>query len=167
MNRIDLKHLASNDEDFALWSAEQAALIRAGRLDRVDLENVAEEIESLGRSEEYQIDRRLEVLIQHLLKWQFQPQRRSNSWKASIAEQRIRIARVLRRSPSLKSYPIGSLEGSFRIGLAEAIRETGLPEDAFPLACPYTAQQVLDPDFWPGGAELAPPTERRTRQAKP
>jgi hypothetical protein len=150
MNKIDLQHLASYDEDFALWSAEQAALLRAGKLDRVDLENVAEEIASVGNSEEYQIDSRMEVLIAHLLKWQFQPEKRSNSWKASIVEQRVRIARVLKRSPSLKSYPVGSVEGSFRIGVAEAIRETGLPETVFPTVCPYSADQILDETFYPG-----------------
>ena len=91
MNRIDLKQPAGYDEDFALWSAEQAGLIRAGRLDRLDLDNLAEEIDSLGRSEEHQIDSRLEVLLQHLLKWQFQPEKRTRSWAASILEQRIRI----------------------------------------------------------------------------
>jgi len=153
MNKIDLKHLASYEEDFALWAAEQGALLRAGKIDRADIENVAEEIESLGNSEEYQIDSRMEVLIQHLLKWHFQPEKRSNSWKASIVEQRIRIARVLKRSPSLKSYPMGSVDGSFRIGLAEAIRETGLPEAAFPQTCPYTVDQILDEKFYPGRSD--------------
>jgi hypothetical protein len=150
MNKIDLKHLASRGDDFALWAAEQGALIRAGKLDRVDVENVAEEIESLGRSDKYEIDSRLEVLIQHLLKWELQPARRSNSWKASVIGQRVRIARILRDSPSLGSYPETSLAGSFRIALAEAVRETGLPESAFPDTCPYTAEQVLDDTFWPG-----------------
>src|SRR3954451_22460738 len=130
MNKIDLKHLASYEEDFALWAAEQAALLRAGKLDRVDIENVAEEIESLGRSDKYEIDSRLEILLQHLLKWHFQPEKRSNSWKASIREQRIKIARILKASPSLRDYPGQSLAGSFTIGLDAAIRETGLPESA-------------------------------------
>lgn len=150
MNRIDLKRLVGYRDDFALWSAEQAALIRAGRLDRVDLENVAEEIESLGRSEQYQIDSRMEVLLQHLLKWQFQPERRTNSWKASIFEQRMRIARVIKGSPSLRDYPAETLAGSFVIGRNQAITETGLPEAAFPETCPYTIEQILDPDFLPG-----------------
>lgn len=150
MNRIDLKRLVGYRDDFALWSAEQAALIRAGRLDRVDLENVAEEIESLGRSEQYQIDSRMEVLLQHLLKWQFQPERRTNSWKASIFEQRMRIAKVIKGSPSLRDYPAETLAGSFVIGRNQAITETGLPEAAFPQACPYTIEQILDPDFLPG-----------------
>lgn len=150
MNKIDLKHLAAYEDDFALWAAEQGALIRAGKLDRVDLENVAEELASLGNSERYEIDSRMEVLLQHLLKWHFQPEGRSNSWKASIREQRLRIARVVKASPSLRDYPKENLEGSFIIGRNEAITETKLPETAFPESCPYSVEQILDPDFLPG-----------------
>jgi len=149
MNKIDLKTPTSIDDDFALWATEQGAMLRAHKLQRVDVENVAEEIESLGRSEEHQIDSRLEVLIAHLLKWQFQPSRRSGSWKASIVEQRVRIARLLQRSPSLRAYASGSIAGSFTIGLAEAVRETGLPESAFPAECPYALHQLLDQDYFP------------------
>ena len=150
MNKVDLKRLAGYEDDFALWSAEQAALMRAGKLDRVDLENIAEEIESLGRSEQHQIDSRMEVLLAHLLKWHFQPSGRSNSWRASVNEQRARIGRLIERSPSLRHYPAESLQGSFIIGRYEAMRETGLPEATFPQTCPYTIEQVLDPEFLPG-----------------
>lgn len=150
MNKIDLKTLTSIDDDFAVWAAEQAALLRARRFERLDRENVAEELESLGRSEEHQIDSRMEVLLQHLLKWHFQPERRTNSWKASIVEQRIRIGRIIKRSPSLAGYPATSLDGSFIIGKTEAMNDTRLPESAFPEHCPYTIEQILDPDFLPG-----------------
>src|SRR6218665_1521770 len=134
MNRIDLKAPTAIDDDYALWAAEQAALLRAGRADRLDAENLAEELDGLGRSEEHQIDSRLEVLLAHLLKWQYQPAKRTHGWKASIDEQRIRLERVLRKSPSLKSYPAESLRGSYVIGRNEAITETG-PDDAiFPEA---------------------------------
>jgi hypothetical protein len=149
MNKIDLQPLAAYDEDFALWSAEQAALLRAGKLDRIDLENIAEEIDSLGRSDGYQIDSRMEVLLQHLLKWHFQPDHRTNSWRASIYEQRYRIARVIKRSPSLRDYPAESLQGSFVIGKGAAIDKTHLPENIFPNQCPYSMEQVLDQDFLP------------------
>jgi hypothetical protein len=149
MNKVDLKRLAGYDEDLARWSAEQAKLLLDGRLDRADLENLSEEIASVGRSEEGQIDARMEVLIQHLLKWQYQPDHRTNSWKAGIVEQRIRIGRVLKRSPSLRRYASESVEGSFVIGRAEAIRETGLPETGFPETCPYSIEQILDPQFLP------------------
>ena len=100
MNKIDLRKRTSIDEDFALWAAEQAALVRAGKLDRMDSENVAGELEYLGNSPETEIESRLNVLIAHLLKWQFQPSKRSNSWKATLLEQRTQIARIIRRSPS-------------------------------------------------------------------
>ena len=152
MNKIDLKHLASYEEDFALWAAEQAALVRAGKLDRVDLDNVAEEIESLGRSDKYQITSRLEVLIAHLLKWEFQPALRSNSWKATIIEQRMRVRRIIEDSPSLAPYPGETLAGAYIIGKNTAITDTGLSESAFPMSCPYTTEQVLDDLFYPGPA---------------
>lgn len=150
MNKIDLPRLTSIDDDFALWSAEQGALVRAGKFDRVDLENVAEELESLGRGDKYQIDHRMEVLLGHLLKWQFQPTERTNSWSATIFEQRYRINRLIEDSPSLRSRPAETLSGSFVIGRYDAIKETKLPEAAFPETCPYTIEQILDPDFLPG-----------------
>ena len=105
MNKIDPNRLAVYDEDFALWSAEQAALIRAGKLDRIDLENVAEEIESLGKSDKRQIRSRLQVLMLHLLKWERQPAERSRSWASSIRDQRRAIVDLIDDSPSLRPYP--------------------------------------------------------------
>ena len=151
MNKIDLKTLTSIDDDFALWAAEQAALVRGGKFDRVDLENVAEELESLGRGDKYEIVHRLEVLLTHLLKWEFQPAKRSNSWRATISEQRYRIDNLLQESPSLKSHPGQSLRRAYILGLNDAITQTGLPESAFPETCPYSIEQILDPDFLPGG----------------
>lgn len=156
MNKIDLKKLASIDDDFALWAAEQGALLRAGKFTRVDIDNVAEELESLGRSDKYQIDHRMEVLIAHLLKWEFQPAKRKYGWKASIDEQRIRIGRVLDESPSLKGRPGETLAGSYVIGRNDAVSETKLPESMFPETCPYTIEQILDPDFLPGAPERNP-----------
>ena len=150
MNKIDLKTLTSIDDDFALWAAEQAALLRAKRFERLDLENVAEELESLGRGDKYQIDHRMEILLAHLLKWQFQPEKRSNSWRATILEQRHRIARVIEESPSLRGRPTEMLRGSYAIGRYGAIAETGLPEVIIPETCHFTIEQILDPSFFPG-----------------
>lgn len=149
MNKIDARSPVSMDDDFALWCEEQAALLRAGRLDRLDIETLAEEIASLGRSDRYEIEHRLAVLLAHLLKWQVQPEKRSNSWRASIAEQRRKIARLLRDSPSLKPYPALALAGSYIDGLDTAVTESGLPETLFPSTCPYTIEQVLDDNFLP------------------
>ena len=150
MNKIDPKHLAGYDEDFALWSAEQADLLRAGKLDRIDLENVAEEIESLGRSDRREIVSRLTVVLVHLLKWQVQADGRTNSWAASIVENRDAIADILAASPSLRPYPATVLERAYRAAPLAASGETGLPLSEFPSTCPYSVEQILDPDFWPG-----------------
>ena len=149
MNKIDLRKRTSIDDDFALWAAEQAALVRAGKFDRADLENVAGELEYLGNSQQNEIESRLNVLIAHLLKWQFQPRKRSNSWKATLLEQRTQIARIIRRSPSLKGHPTSILDEEYRIGKLKASGETRLPESAFPETCPYTIEQILDLSFYP------------------
>lgn len=150
MNRIELKKPAAIDEDFALWAEQQGALLRAGRFDSLDVPNLAEELESLGRADKYQILHRLEVLLAHLLKWEFQPEGRTNSWKATIVEQRARIRRLLEESPSLRRYPETVLANAYVIGLNTALTETGLPEAALPDRCPYSIEQVLDPGFYPG-----------------
>lgn len=144
------------DEDFYAWTQEQAAKLRAratfdNRGD-IDWENAAEEIESVGNSERYEIESRMAVLLAHLLKWRYQPNRRSNSWRASIGEQRTRIARRLRQSPSLRNFPAECLPDEFPIARLQAIGETDLPDDRFPLECPFTIEEILDPDFFPDAA---------------
>lgn len=150
MNRVDPHPpLVSIDDDYALWCAQQGALLRQGRLATLDRENLAEEIESLGRSERYEIESRLKVLLLHLLKWQAQPAQRKGGWKATIYEQRSRIAKRLRESPSLQSYPRKVLAEEYIYARAGAADETALPEHAFPVDCPFTIEQVLDPDWLP------------------
>lgn len=151
MNRIDLKKLAGYEEDFALWCAEQAALLRAGKFDRVDVENIAEEVESLGRSDKHQIRSRLEVLLMHLLKWERQPEHRSRSWASTIRDQRRKIQRLLDDSPSLKSFPGEVLAEEYPSARERASEETAIYLDHFPETCPYTIEQILDRDFFPGG----------------
>lgn len=151
MNRIDLKKLAGYEEDFALWCAEQAALLRAGNFDRVDVENVAEEVESLGRSDKHQIRSRLEVLLMHLLKWERQPEHRSRSWAFTIRDQRRKIQRLLDDSPSLTSFPGEVLAEEYPGARERASEETAIYLDHFPETCPYTIEQILDRDFFPGG----------------
>jgi hypothetical protein len=151
MNKIDLKHLAGYEEDFALWSAEQAKLLRAGRADKIDLENLAEEVESLGRSDRREIVSRLTIILVHLLKWQFQAEERSNSWAASIVQNRDAIEALLEESPSLRPFVPAALKRAYRPAPLLASGETKLPLTQFPSDCPYGPEQVLDPDFWPGG----------------
>ena len=136
--------------DFYAWATEQAALLRAGRLDEADVENIAEEIESMGRSEKRELVNRLIVLLTHLLKWQTQPALRGNSWRLTILEQRGRLAEHLKDNPSLKSTLPDAFAIAYRFALLGAQRETGLPENAFPAACPWTSEQVIADGFLPG-----------------
>jgi uncharacterized protein DUF29 len=141
----------SYDEDFALWTAHQAALIRAGRFELVDWANVAEEIESLGKRDLRQISNRLEVLLLHLLKWQFQPEARSTSWRGTIRTQRGRIQRVLKDSPSLRQRLDAEAREVYPRAREGAAEESNLRVARFPADCPYAAVQLLDDAFWPEG----------------
>jgi hypothetical protein len=137
------------ERDFYAWANEQAALLRAGKLDSADIENIAEEIESMGRSEKRELVNRLAVLLLHLLKWQFQPSFRSTSWRHTVREQRLRLADHLADNPSLKSKVGEAMRNGYRLARAEAVRETGFAEETFPQTCPFTFDQAVTEDFLP------------------
>jgi hypothetical protein len=137
------------EEDFFAWTAEQARLLRAGELSALDIANIAEEIESLGRSDRRELGNRLTVLLMHLLKWQNQPDMRSNSWSATIREQRRQIDRLLRESPSLRPFVAAELTEAHRNAREDAVEETGLAETEFPTGCPFTLDEVLSRSFLP------------------
>jgi hypothetical protein len=135
------------DTDIALWAEQQADLLRRRASNELDWLALAEEIEDVARRERDQIESRLSVLCEHLLKWQFQSERRSGSWRGSIVEARDRIARVVRNSPSLHSYPAVVLAEAYAAGRRKAEAETELTD--LPTECPWTIEQVRDHDFWP------------------
>jgi hypothetical protein len=138
------------DRDFYAWANEQAALLRAGRLSDADIAHIAEEIESMGKTEKRELVSRLTVLLLHLLKWQFQPGRRSASWEASIKVQRNALEDHLNDNPSLKALLSEGIQRAYRDAAIEAEAETGLRASALPATCPWTFEQMMDPDFWPG-----------------
>lgn len=138
------------DSDLVAWSDRNAELLRAGRFSEVDIENVAEEIESLGRSNKHQLWSRLMLLCMHLLKWQYQPDRRSPSWQATIRVQRRDAAVLLEESPSLKGLLDKTLTKAYADGRDLATIETGIWIDDFPLVCPWTVEEILSESFWPG-----------------
>ncbi len=138
------------EEDFYLWLMEQAELLRQGRVQELDLENLAEEVESIGRSDKREVFNRLVVLTAHLLKYQHQSEKRTRSWSVTIATQRRRLKRVLQDSPSLRqAYAPTALEDIYQDARHQAAVETRLPPSAFPKTCPYKLEQVLDEDFFP------------------
>lgn len=138
------------ERDFYAWTQDQAQKLRDRRHNEIDWENVAEEIESLGRSQRREIRSRLLVLLLHLLKWEFQPDQRKGGWQASIIEAREELASELDDSPSLRDYPNQAMARQYEIARIKAAAETGLPLASFPAASPYTLEQVLDLRFMPG-----------------
>jgi hypothetical protein len=132
------------DTDYVAWLEEQVAHLRAGRLSAVDVANVAEELESLMRKDRRQLRNRLEILITHLLKWDHQPAQRSNRWRASVAEQRARIRRLLQDSPSLKPSVAEAAREVYVDAVEQAAIETGLNEAALPQTLPYTVEQIFE-----------------------
>lgn len=136
------------ENDFYAWAMEQADLLRARRFDVADIDNIAEEIESMGRGEKRELVDRLAVLLLHLLKWQFQPGFRSPSWSSTIREQRMRLRRHLNDNPSLKSKLAEAMAEAHELAIVGAARETGLPESAFKSAS-YPFEQAADDSFWP------------------
>jgi hypothetical protein len=137
------------ERDFYAWANEQAALLRSGRLEAVDIELVAEEIESMGRSEKRELVSRLTILLLHLLKWQFQPAKRGSSWIRSIEEQRLQLADHLDDNPSLRALLPASMARAWQLAVIAAVDETGLEKTAFPAACPFSFDQAIDAGFWP------------------
>jgi hypothetical protein len=132
------------DRDFYARANEQAALLRAGKLDQAAIAG-----ESMGRSEKRELVNRLAVLLLHLLKWQFQPGLRGNPWRLSIREQRYRLESHLEDKLSLNSRLDDAIPEAYRLSRIEAERETGLSGATFPAVCPYLFAQVLDHEFWP------------------
>ena len=139
----------SYETDVVAWANEQAGLIRAGRFDLLDLEHIAEEIEDVGKSEQRELANRMAVLLAHLLKWQYQPDRRGGSWTRTIKEQRKGVLNRLEETPSLK----GKLnetkwwDSVWSDALAQATNETGI--DTLPEIYPWTTAEVLSPDWLP------------------
>jgi Domain of unknown function DUF29 len=143
------KNATLYDTDFHAWANEQAALLRAGRLSEADIENIAEEIESMGRSEKRELVSRLTVLLLHLLKWRYQPGFRGNSWRLSIEEQRLQVSDSLNDNPSLKPQLDDVMRRAYRLARVEAERETGLDRTTFPADCPFAFDEAMNRDFWP------------------
>ena len=148
------------DTDIVAWANEQAALLRAGRFSELDIEHISDEVEDVGKSEQRELASRMAVLLAHLLKWQFQPERRGASLEAMIRVQRNAIDRRIRNAPSLK-FSLSDADWLADVwgdAIESAVKETRIPYTKFPDACPWTSDQVMCRDFFP--CELSPPSQR-------
>lgn len=137
------------EDDVVAWAVEQTEFLRTGRFDLLDIEHLAEEIEDVGKSEQRELRNRIALLLAHLLKWQYQPERRGMSWRLTIRNQRRGIIRRLNEAPSLqaKLREAGWWEDVWDDAVAQAAQETGLAH--FPETCPWNATDVLDQEWLP------------------
>lgn len=139
------------DEDVIAWANEQARLLRAGRFDLLDIEHLADEVEDVGKSELRELESRMAVLLTHLLKWQYQPERRGRSWEITIRNQRIGISRRLDRTPSLRPWLADRQwwELMWADALVGFERETGITLNDVPEQCPWILSEILDTGWLP------------------
>jgi hypothetical protein len=142
-------HTNLYDEDFYLWIEVTAKQLKAGNFAEVDLDNLIEEIESMGRSEKRALKSNLLVVLMHLLKYKYQPEKRSNSWLSTIFENRRRLKEVLTESPSLRKFFSEVFNECYQDARKQAALETGLNLETFPAECPFTTDECLNSDFLP------------------
>lgn len=147
------RELAMNlyDQDFVQWTAETARRLRAqGSIAEADIEHVAEEIEDMGKRDQREAINRAVVILVHLLKCRYQPDKRTRSWDGSIVEQRSALEGVFEQSPSLRRYVEEKWSRVCALAIRQAEREVD-PQGFFPKIedCPFTFTQAVDPDFWP------------------
>lgn len=139
------------EQDYYLWLEQQVGCLRSHRLDTLDINGLAEELEDMGRSEKRTVRNTITIVLMHLLKYEFQPSQRSKSWEATLIEHRLRIRDLFEDSPSLKRYAESPevVQRCYDDACKRASRETGLAESVFPKDCPYSLEQVLSETFLP------------------
>ncbi|HAN46424.1 MAG TPA: DUF29 domain-containing protein [Cyanobacteria bacterium UBA8156] len=137
------------DQDFVLWLDHTVNLLRQGKVQELDLEHFADEIEAMGKREKRAIESNLKIILVHLLKYQYQPQKRSRSWRSTLLEHRQRIARALKDSPSLHAHLLANFQEVYAQARAKASAETNLQADVFPVVSPFGLEQALDQTYRP------------------
>ena len=141
--------MISYEKDFYSWTQEQAELLKNGRFSELDIDNLIEEVESMGRSEKRELKSRLTILLLHLLKWKYQEVRRGRSWQLSIDEQRIQFEQTLNENSGLKPALDQIIKDAYKLAVIRAARETKISKAVFPERCPWTLAQFLEDGFYP------------------
>jgi hypothetical protein len=136
-------------QDFCLWIERAVTLLSENRLSELDRENLIEEISDMGSSQKNGLESNLEVVLMHLLKYKYQPEKRSNSWRSTLFEHRRRLQKAFKTSPSLKRHFTEEFHDCYKAARKLASLETNISIDTFPITSPFTADQVLDEDYLP------------------
>jgi len=138
-----------HEQDFYAWTKQQADILKSGIFVNLDVRYLTEELESMGAGEKRELIHRLSLLLGHLLKWVYQPERRSNSWLATIEEQRLEVIDLIQDNPSLKYQIEQQFEKAYTKAVLFAVKETDLPKNTFPNESPFTFEQTLDRTYLP------------------
>ncbi|MBN3939092.1 MAG: DUF29 domain-containing protein [Nostoc sp.] len=143
------------EQDFYAWVEQTAELLRSHQWDTLDLEHLIEEVVDLGKSQQRALQSALRLILSHLLKWKYQPERRSHSWQVTITRERLNIDELLQESPSLRHFLNDAewINTTYQRARREAMVETSLSEDNFAIACPFSVDEILDLDFYPNPNE--------------
>lgn len=157
------------DRDYYTWALKQAEALRERRFEDLDLPNLIDEVGDMARSEARQLETRMEVLLLHLLKWTYEPELRSKSWRLTLDEQRLRVGKLLKHNPGLKTKTAEITRDAYESARLQAARESTLEKNDFPATCPWIFEQAIDDGFWPeiapegNGKHVASPRQRRGR----
>jgi hypothetical protein len=144
-----ISHHALYEQDFCLWVEQALVLLREGNLRDLDLENLLEEIADMSNSQKQALESNLKIILMHLLKYKYQPDKRTNSWRYTIVEHRQRIRKAFKNSPSLKRHFLDEFADVYLDARKLASVETNISIDTFPITSPFTVSQVLDEDYLP------------------
>lgn len=144
-----ISHRDLYEQDFCLWVEQTLVLLRQGNLTDLDLDNLLEEIADMGNSQKQSLESNLKILLMHLLKYQYQPDKRTNSWRYTIVEHRQRIHKAFKNSPSLKRHFLQEFADVYLEARKLTAVETGISLDTFPSIATFTNSQVLDEDYFP------------------
>ena len=156
MKSIELQMLQTlYEQDFYAWVEQTAELLRSHQWDTLDLEHLIEEVVDLAKSQQRALQSALRLVLSHLLKWKYQPERRSRSWQVTITRERLNLDELLQESPSLQRFLNDAewINITYQRARREAIVETGLSEDNFVIVCPFSVDEILDLDFYPNAEE--------------
>jgi hypothetical protein len=146
---VIIKHSELYDRDYNLWLEITIGQLRDRQFEEIDLLNLIEELEGMSRSEKRAVYSNLKILLMHLLKYRYQPTKRSNSWRSTIREHRQRLKRAFEESPSLKNYFNENFPDCYQNARELAADETGLALEAFPMDCPFSQPEILDTEYLP------------------
>lgn len=141
------------EQDLYAWTKQQIDLLKMHRFNELDVTSLIEELDDVSGSTRRELVNRLGILLAHLLKWHYQPQQRSASWRGTIKEQRRKLHRLVQENPSIKPLIAEKIQDAYGDALTLVEKDTGLDETNFPQLCPFTSLETLNNEYWPNGTD--------------